>query len=82
MLELEDREWRVSVETEGFFPSVCYGTAPGEAGIAFIPPCSTTCHLVPESVPLLAIFFFFKKVSAVLVKLLLVMSNSRHREGF
>ena len=82
MLELEEREWIVSVKTEGFFPSVCYGTAPGEAGIAFIPPCSPTCHLVPESVPLLAIFFFFNKVSAVLVKLLLVMRNSRHGKGF
>ena len=61
MLELEEREWIVSVKTEGFFPSVCYGTAPGEAGIAFILPCSPTCHLVPESVPLLAIFFFLRK---------------------
>ena len=58
------------------------GLPPGEAGIAFIPPCSPMCHLVPESVPLLANFFFFKKVSAVIVKLLLVARNSRHHEGF
>ena len=37
------------------------GLPPGEAGIAFIPPCSPTCHLVPESVPLLANFFFLRK---------------------
>ena len=56
MLELEGREWRVTVETEGFSPSLRYGTAPGEARIAFIPPCSPTCHLVPESVPGLAAY--------------------------
>ena len=82
MLELEGREWRVTVETGILSEPLLQDCLLEKQVLPLSHPAPQRVILFLNLSHCLLIFFFFKKVSAVIVKLLLVARNSRHHEGF